>query len=109
MFVPPRAQSASQQATLLAQNLKRSITSKELLDFKYKDKGSLISLSKHSSVGQIMGNLSKDFTFEGKVARWLYISRYRMHQLVLHGYLHTALLVVRNRLNRRTGPKLKLH
>ena len=109
MFVPPRAQSASQQATLLEKNLKRSITSKELLDFKYKDKGSLISLSKHNSVGQIMGNLSKDFTFEGKVARWLYISLYRMHQLVLHGYLHTALLVVRDRLNRRTGPKLKLH
>jgi NADH dehydrogenase len=100
---------ASQQATLLAKNIKRQIEGKPLLNFKYKDKGSLISLSKSSSVGQIMGNLSKDFTFEGKVARLLYISLYRMHQIVLHGLLRTGLIILRDRLNKSTSPKLKLH
>jgi NADH:quinone reductase (non-electrogenic) len=107
--VPPRAQAASQQATLLAKNIKLRLEQKALLNFEYKDKGSLISLSKSSSVGQIMGNLSKDFTFEGKVARLLYISLYRMHQIVLHGFLRTGLLILRDRLNKSTSPKLKLH
>jgi NADH dehydrogenase len=82
---------------------------KPLLDFVYRDKGSLISLSKAGSVGNVMGNLSKDFTFEGKVARFMYITLYRMHQYTLHGFFRTALLILRDRLARRTGPKLKLH
>ena len=109
MPVPPRAQSANQQATLLGKSLKRRVQGKPLLEFHYKDKGSLISLSKKSGVGNMMGNLSKDFTFEGRIARLLYISLYRMHQVVLHGLLMTGLLVVRDRLNKSTGPKLKLH
>lgn len=107
--VPPRAQAANQQATVLAKNLRARVMGGDLKPFVYKDKGSLISLSKASSVGNLMGNLSKDFTFEGKIARWLYISLYRMHQIVLHGVLETTLLMLRDRLNRSTGPKLKLH
>lgn len=109
MPVPPRAQSAHQQAMLLAQSLLGSLKGKPLKTFVYKDKGSLISLSKQSSVGNLMGNLSKDFTFEGKVARWMYISLYRMHQYALHGFFRTLLLIARDRINRRTGPNLKLH
>ena len=107
--VPPRAQSAHQQANLLAKSLPRLLEGKELLEFKYKDKGSLISLSKQSSVGNIMGNLSKDFTFEGKIARLMYISLYRLHQYKLHGLLRTGLLMIRDRINRKASPTLKLH
>ena len=107
--VPPRAQAANQQATLLGKNLIRRVQGKSMLPFVYQDKGSLISLSKRGSVGNIMGNLSKDFTFEGKIARLLYISLYRLHQSVLHGWLFTGLLIVRDRLHKRTGPRLKLH
>lgn len=107
--VPPRAQTAHQQALTLAKSLQNRLDGKPLLDFIYRDKGSLISLSKAGSVGNIMGNLSKDFTFEGKVARFMYITLYRMHQYTLHGFFRTVMLVLRDRLARRTGPKLKLH
>lgn len=107
--VPPRAQSAHQQALVLAKSLQNRLENKPLLDFVYRDKGSLISLSKSGSVGNIMGNLSKDFTFEGKMARLMYITLYRMHQYTLHGLFRTILFILRDRLARRTGPKLKLH
>jgi NADH dehydrogenase len=107
--LPPRAQTANQQATFLAKQIRAQITGKPLKSFVYKDKGSLISLSKAGSVGSIMGNLSKDFTFEGRMARMFYISLYRLHQATLHGWLHTALLILRDRINKSTGPKMKLH
>jgi NADH dehydrogenase len=107
--VPPRAQSAHQQALLLSKSLQRRIMGKPLLPFVYQDKGSLISLSKNGSVGNIMGNLSKDFTFEGRLARLMYITLYRMHQFTLHGVLRTLLLIIRDRINRRASPTLKLH
>ena len=107
--VPPRAQSAHQQALLLSESLKNRLAGKELLSYVYKDKGSLISLSKTGSIGNIMGNLSKDFTFGGKVARLMYISLYRMHQITLHGYFKTLLIILRDLVNKKTGPKLKLH
>ncbi|AUM12095.1 NAD(P)/FAD-dependent oxidoreductase [Ketobacter alkanivorans] len=107
--VPPRAQSAHQQALLLSKSLQRRMAGKPLLKFVYQDKGSLISLSRNGSVGNIMGNLSKDFTFEGKLARVMYITLYRMHQFTLHGVFRTLLLIVRDRINRRASPTLKLH
>lgn len=107
--VPPRAQAASQQAALLAKSFIGQCSGKSLLTFKYRDKGSLISLSKKGSVGQIMGNLSGDFTFEGKIARLFYVTLYRLHQIALHGYVKTMLLVFRDKLNKQTGPTLKLH
>ncbi|MBA55307.1 MAG: FAD-dependent oxidoreductase [Pseudomonadales bacterium] len=107
--VPPRAASAHQQAKLLAKSLHRRLEGKDPLPFVYQDKGSLISLSKKGSVGNIMGNLSKDFTFEGKVARFMYITLYRMHQFTLHGVFRTLLLILRDRINRRASPTLKLH
>lgn len=107
--VPPRAQSAHQQALLLSESLKNRLAGKALLSYVYKDKGSLISLSKTGSVGNIMGNLSKDFTFGGKIARLMYISLYRMHQITLHGYFKTLLMILRDLVNKKTGPKLKLH
>jgi len=107
--VPPRAQSAHQQALLLSKSLRRRMAGKPLLKFVYQDKGSLISLSRNGSVGNIMGNLSKDFTFEGKLARVMYITLYRMHQFTLHGIFRTLLLILRDRINRRASPTLKLH
>ncbi|TQV80066.1 NAD(P)/FAD-dependent oxidoreductase [Exilibacterium tricleocarpae] len=107
--VPPRAQAASQQASLLVRALPALLNGSALPEFRYRDKGSLISLSRHSSVGQLMGNLSGDFTFEGKLARLFYITLYRLHQIALHGVFKTGLLLLRDRLNHRTGPTMKLH
>lgn len=107
--VPPRAQVASQQAKHLLKTFRHIIRKEALPEFRFRDKGSLISMSKNSSVGSIMGNLSRDFTFEGKLARWMYLSLYRMHQVALHGRFGTLLLILRDLLNRNTGPRVKLH
>ncbi|MCO7223269.1 NAD(P)/FAD-dependent oxidoreductase [Pleionea sp. CnH1-48] len=107
--VPPRAQAAHQQSSLLAKSLRDSIAGKPLREFNYQDKGSLVSLGKQGSVGNMMGNLSKDFTFEGKVARWLYVMLYRLHQSALHGWGKTLLLTIRDRINRKMNPSMKLH
>jgi NADH:quinone reductase (non-electrogenic) len=107
--VPPRAQTAHQQSNVLAKSLTNRLRNKPLVDFIYKDRGSLISLGKSSTIGNIMGNLSRDFTFEGKVARLFYTLLYRLHQRALHGTVKMLLLILRDKINKRTGPSLKLH
>jgi hypothetical protein len=55
--------------------------------FVYRDRGSLISLSNYSSLGMLMGGLQGgSFFVEGWLARMMYISLYRLHQVVLHGW-----------------------
>lgn len=107
--VPPRAQAAHQQASLLAKSLKRRLEGKPLLEYRYRDYGSLISLSSFSAVGNLMGNLTGDVMLEGRLARWFYVSLYRLHQMALYGKFRTLLLMLSDRLGRSTEPRLKLH
>ncbi|MGL5320971.1 MAG: FAD-dependent oxidoreductase, partial [Aeromonas veronii] len=46
---------------------------------------------------------------EGYIARLVYISLYRMHQIALHGYVKTGLIMLVGRINRVLRPTLKLH
>ena len=108
-FVPPRAQAAHQQATHLARSLARRLRGEPLLEYRYRDYGSLISLSSFSAVGNLMGNLTGDVMLEGRLARWFYISLYRLHQMALYGPFRTLLLMLSDRLGRSTEPRLKLH
>ncbi|WP_339648069.1 NAD(P)/FAD-dependent oxidoreductase [Halopseudomonas pelagia] len=108
-FVPPRAQAAHQQATLLAKNLLRLMEGKDLLTYRYRDYGSLISLASFSAVGNLMGNLTGSVMLEGKLARIFYLSLYRMHQMALYGVPRTLLLMLSDRIGRSTEPRLKLH
>jgi NADH dehydrogenase len=106
--VPPRAQAAYQQAHALASSLARLLEGKPPVPFAYKDYGSLISLSS-SSVGNLMGNLFKSVTIEGRIARLAYLSLYKKHQMSLHGLGWVTLQALANLLQRRTRPALKLH
>jgi len=109
-FVPPRAQSAHQMASLVAKNILATLQDKPLSDYKYTDYGSLVSLSNYSTVGSLMGNLMKgSMKIEGRLARIVYVSLYRMHHVALHGYVKTALMTVVERINRILRPRLKLH
>ena len=108
-FVPARANAAHQEATLLGKSLTRLIEGKELLTYKYRDYGSLISLASFSAVGNLMGNLTGSVMLEGKLARLFYISLYRMHQMALYGVPRTLLLMLSDRIGRSTEPRLKLH
>ena len=108
--IPPRAQAAHQQSTLLASSLTAIVSSgKAPLEFTYRDYGSLISLSRFSAVGNLMGAVAGDMLIEGKLARLFYISLYRMHQITLFGKLKTGALILKDFIGKTTRPHLKLH
>ncbi len=107
--VPPRAQAAHQQASLLAKSLRLKISAQPLPEYRYRDYGSLISLSSFSAVGNLMGNLTGSVMLEGWLARVFYVSLYRMHQMAMYGVPRTLLLMLSDRIGRSTEPRLKLH
>jgi len=109
-FVPPRAQSAHQMASLVSDNIVASFTDKPLKEFKYNDHGSLVNLSRYSTVGSLMGNLSSKSMFvEGRIARFVYVSLYRMHQIAIHGWIKALLIMSVKRISKAVKPKMKLH
>jgi NADH dehydrogenase len=107
--VPPRAQAAHQQASLLVKSMSRRLKGRPLPEYIYKDFGSLISLSRYSAVGTLMGNLVGRVILEGKLARLVYLSLYKQHQLALHGFLQVTLVTLVNLVRSPTKPRLKLH
>jgi len=109
-FVPPRAQAAHQMASHACRNILAQLADKPLTDYRYKDHGSLVSLSRFSTVGSLMGNLTRgSMMVEGRIARLVYISLYRMHQIALHGYFKTAMITLTEQLSRVFKPRLKMH
>ena len=110
MQVPPRAQSAHQMAQCVEKNLIATIKQQALSKFVYSDHGSLVNLSRYSTVGNLMGNLtSSSFFVEGKIARFVYLSLYRMHQQAIHGSAKTVALWISEKILRVVRPKMKLH
>ncbi|MEA1064833.1 NAD(P)/FAD-dependent oxidoreductase [Erwinia sp. HR93] len=109
-FVPPRAQAAHQMASCVLHNILAQRRGRALKSYLYKDHGSLVSLSRFSTVGSLMGNLMRgSMMVEGRMARLVYVSLYRMHQVALHGYFKTALMILVGSINRVIRPRLKLH
>jgi len=109
-FVPPRAQSAHQMASRALENILAQMKGQTLKPYVYKDHGSLVSLSRFTTVGSLMGNLMRgSMMVEGRIARFVYISLYRMHQIALHGYFKTGLMMLVGSINRVIRPRLKLH
>lgn len=109
-WVPPRAQSAHQMAEVVYRNLVHTVAGKPLKPFKYVDHGSLVSLSRYTAYGRLMGNLTHGaINLDGRLARAAYISLYRMHQVALHGWLKTAVIMASARVQRVLRPRLKMH
>lgn len=113
MTVPPRAQAAHQQAAMLVKTIKNRLKDKPLPTYRYVDYGSLINLSKHTTVGNMMGNLmgksAGNFMIEGILARFVYLSLYKMHQLAIMGLIRVGLITVANVLTQKTRPRMKFH
>jgi NADH dehydrogenase len=108
--VPPRAQAAHQMAATVGRNLDRLMAGKPLVSYAYRDHGSLVSLSRFSTVGSLMGSLvGGRMAIEGRLARFVYLSLYRMHLLAIHGWITGAALIAVGHVNRIVRPKLKLH
>jgi NADH dehydrogenase len=108
--VPPRAQAAHQQATHMAHQIERRLHGKALLPYIYRDFGSLVSLGRWSTVGNLMGALiGRSFFIEGLFAAVMYRSLRILHERALNGTARALLAVLSRALAQRTGPQLKLH
>jgi NADH dehydrogenase len=108
--VPPRAQSAHQQASHMVKQIQNRLRHKPLAAWRYRDFGSLVSLGEYSVVGNLMGSLSGgSLWIEGWFARMMYESLYKMHELALHGFWKVTLDTAARVITRRTEPHVKLH
>ncbi len=107
--VPARAQAAHQQANLLANSLKNLIKKKPLKNYRYVDYGSLVSLSHNLTTGALGVGGEKSMFISGYLARMVYLSLYKSHQIKIIGYWKVAIMTVANFLMRRVRSVLKLH
>jgi len=108
--VPPRAQAAHQQASFLLKAMRARLSGRPLPEFHFHDYGSLVSLGELSAVGNLMGKLiGGSMVIQGLVARVMYASLYKLHQISIYGYLRVALDTVGRFLSRRLQPRVKLH
>jgi NADH:ubiquinone reductase (H+-translocating) len=109
-FVPPRAQSAHQQASHLVKWLPRRLEGRAVPAWSYRDFGSLVSLGEYSTVGSLMGSITRgSLMIEGIFAALMYRSLYKMHELALHGAVKVTLDTIARLITRRTEPHVKLH
>jgi NADH:quinone reductase (non-electrogenic) len=110
VIVPPRAQAAHQQATHMVKQIRHRLQGRPLAPWRYRDFGSLVSLGEYSTVGNLMGSLTRgNVWIEGWFARMMYLSLYKMHELALHGFWKMALDTAARLITRRTEPHVKLH
>jgi NADH:ubiquinone reductase (H+-translocating) len=109
--VPPRAQAAHQQASLLYKSIKLRVAGQEQLpDYEYTDYGSLVNLGRYSTVGSLMGKITGGSMYiQGKFALLMYRSLYKMHLMALHGTLSVIIHTIGRVISRRTEPHVKLH
>lgn len=109
--VPPRAQAAHQEASLLVKSVKARVAGKaNLPEFHYQDYGSLVNLGKYSTVGSLMGAVAGGSMYiQGMIAKFMYRSLYKMHLMALHGVLSTVVHTIGRIISRRTEPHVKLH
>jgi NADH dehydrogenase len=108
--VPPRAQAGHQMAATCFRNIVALIDGRPLRDFHYHDHGSLVSLSRFSTVGSLMGGLiGGRMAIEGRLARFVYMSLYRLHLIAIHGWLKGLALIAVGHVNQIVRPRLKLH
>ncbi len=109
-LVPPRAQAAHQQASFVAKALIKRIKGQSFdKHYVYRDYGSLVTLGRYSTVGSLMGAITGSVRVSGWIARWVYLSLYKMHQLTLFGWWRTGLTTLARMLRRSIDPAIKLH
>ncbi len=109
-LVPPRAQAAHQQASFVAKALGKRIKGQRFdKHYVYRDYGSLVTLGRYSTVGSLMGAITGSVRVSGWIARWVYLSLYKMHQLTLFGWWRTGLTTLARMLRRSIDPAIKLH
>lgn len=110
ILVPPRAQAAHQQASYLVDALQRQIKKQSLKPWHYRDFGSLVSLGRYKTVGNLIGGFGRgNLWLDTRLAWLMYISLYQLHQIALHGVGKVILDIIGKFISQRTRPRVKLH
>ncbi len=103
--LPPRAQTAHQQADFIVKAVKARLRGTPLSLFKYRDLGSLVALADYDTLGVVLKNVK----MQGLIARLAYRSLHKRHLQALHGNFKVALDTFVKAVTRRTEPRIKLH
>lgn len=103
------AQAAHQQAVLLARSLARQLRGRDALSFKYRYKGSLVSLGDGEAVGDVPAPSGGDLRVSGVGAKLAYASLYEAHLVELFGVWRTIALALSGALRRSAQPQIKLY
>lgn len=105
------AQVAHQQASWLADALIKKLNGREITPFVFKPQGMMVSLGKHTAVGSLAAIVGpqRNYYVEGRGAKLIYASLYRLHQAAVHGWVLAGLLWIGDKLRRVARPTLKLH
>ena len=94
----------------MAGQLERRLRGKPLQPYTYRDFGSLVSLGKLSTVGNLMGfPFVRCIFVEGLFARIMYRALRIMHERAIGGTSQAMLRLLARALAHRTGPPAKLH
>ena len=104
------AQAAHQQAGLLARSLARQLRGRPALAFRYRYKGTLVSLGKSSAVGDLPAPSGRgDLKVSGLGAKLAYAGLYEAHLMELFGVWRTGALALSGALRRSAQPAIKLY
>ena len=95
---------------MMVKTIEARLDGKPLPVFKFHDMGSLVSLGEMSAVGSLMGRLIGGSLFvQGLIARWMYASLYKLHQVSIFGFWRVAIDTVSRLARHRLEPRVKLH
>jgi NADH:ubiquinone reductase (H+-translocating) len=103
--LPPRAQTAHQQADFMVKVVNARLKGKPLPQFTYRDLGSLVALADYGTLGVLFRNVR----LQGLIARLAYLSLHKRHLQAVHGTFKVVLDTLVKAATRRTEPRIKLH
>lgn len=103
------AQAAHQQAVLLARSLAGQLAGKQPLRFRYRYRGTVVSLGHAKATGTMPAMpIAKSVAIHGIAAKAVYTSLYRMHLTILFGWWRMIALTLSGMLRRSASPSVKL-
>jgi NADH dehydrogenase len=107
--LPATAQVAHQQAAYLCRRLARCPSQSSMKAFRYRDRGSLVSLGAQSTAGEFPIDRRRVWTFNGTLPKFAYLSLQIMHRATLIGWRRAVTLMLADGLRRTVAPPVKLH
>lgn len=107
---PTTAQVAQQQARYLQRYLPQMLSDKSIPAFTYKDKGSIVTVSRYDSFG-VFGakGIFRGNTFRGYKAMLAHIMLYRAHQKMILGFWKTIIAWLADKLNAIVKPSVRTY